>query len=424
MRVGLIGPVPPDLGGATPGGVATHQVHLADALAAAGLDVRLLATNALAPSQTQWEGAAGAVRLYRMCEPSASAGWLRAVGVGPLLRYAAGGAVGGLGGSRRVALGHLLWYRRFVMVARPEILHVQHPMERQLYARQVLRLERRRLPLVVTLHSFFGEHADATIHGLMAPNLRHADRLIAVSPHVADQAAALGANPDRLRVIRSGVDVQAYRPRDPAAARRRLGVDPSLSLVLFVGNLEPRKGVDRLVAAMALVCQAIPEAVLAIIGTGDSAGAQNQTPLLHRLVREHGLLSSVRFLGRVDASTLRAWYAAADVFALPSSSEAQGIAALEAMASGLPVVASAVGGLLGTIEDGRTGFLVPAGDVTTLAQRLVQLLGDPARRRAMGIEARASVERAFSWQRTAAATIEVYREALAASCLGEKAPSA
>jgi D-inositol-3-phosphate glycosyltransferase len=121
----------------------------------------------------------------------------------------------------------------------------------------------------------------------------------------------------------------------------------------------------------------------------------------------------VRFAGRVDDRQLQDWYAAADVFALPSSSEAQGIVALEAMACRLPVVATAVGGLVGTIEDGLTGFLVPPGDVAALASPLLMLLQDPARRQAIGAAARQAVERDFSWKRSIEATLEVYREVLA-----------
>jgi glycosyltransferase involved in cell wall biosynthesis len=106
-------------------------------------------------------------------------------------------------------------------------------------------------------------------------------------------------------------------------------------------------------------------------------------------------------------------YAAADVFALPSSSEAQGIVALEAMACGLTVVASAVGGLRGTIEDGRTGFLVPPGDVSALADRLSDALEDASRRAAVGAAARQAVENDFSWKHTVEQTLEVYREVLA-----------
>src|SRR5262249_54166666 len=147
----------------------------------------------------------------------------------------------------RDLLADRLWYRRFLRTARPDVVHVQHPLERLSTARAVLDAEQRRLLLVATLHSFFGEHSHATIRTQMGPNLALADRLIAVSPHIAEQAIELGADPARLKVIRSGVDVNRFRPRDRRAARAALGLDPDVPLVLFVGNLEPRKGVERLI---------------------------------------------------------------------------------------------------------------------------------------------------------------------------------
>jgi glycosyltransferase involved in cell wall biosynthesis len=278
--------------------------------------------------------------------------------------------------------------------------------------RAVLDLERLRLPVVVTAHSLFGEHPEPLIHQVMAPNLRAADRVIAVSPHVADQAVALGVQRERVTVIRSGVDSERFRPRDRRRARSALGIQPYAPLVLFVGNLEPRKQLDVLLRAMAHVRRAVPEARLAIVGSGAAAGADDQTRRLQQLARELDLQAAVRFTGAVDADTLLSWYATADAFALPSSSEAQGIVALEAMACGVPVVASAVGGLLGTIHDGQDGYLVPSGDADALAARLSTLLTNRPAQLTLGQAARRRVEQEFSWASRVAATIQVYREVL------------
>jgi glycosyltransferase involved in cell wall biosynthesis len=419
VRVALIGPVPPWLGGATPGGVATHQVHLARGLAAAGVYAPLLATN---------------VRQHSRVDPHVVGPQWTSLGRVPkyvlyLLRERGRG-------SRREVLRNLLWYRRFLGEVRPEVIHVQHPLERCLYVRMVQQLEGWRVPLVVTAHSLFGEHAEETIYGLMAPNLRAADRVIAVGEHIAEQAVSLGVAPDRVRVIRSGVDVERFRPGDrqqarrrlanseneqqarseAASPRRRISAKPHLGeddpLVLFVGNLEPRKQIDVLLHAMRCVRQRVPHARLLIVGSGQSAGAADQTERLIGLRHDLDLDEAVTFVGRVDDQQLLDYYAAANVFALPSSSEAQGIVALEAMACALPVVATAVGGLLGTIRDGQTGFLVPAGRPEPLAERLVELLQDPPRAESIGVAARQSVERDFSWPRTVEMTIQVYREVL------------
>jgi glycosyltransferase involved in cell wall biosynthesis len=246
----------------------------------------------------------------------------------------------------------------------------------------------------------------------MAPKKRKAARVIAVSPHIAEQAIQLGVKPSRLRLIRSGVDVERFRPRDRAAARQRLGFGGETPLVLFVGNLEPRKQVDVLLRAMAQLRQELPDALLVVVGSGQNAGVQDQTAHLMRLARELELDEAVLFAGRATDEQLMDYYAAADVFALPSSSEAQGIVALEAMACELTVVATAVGGLVGTIDDGRTGFLVPSGEVAALADVLVEVLPDAARRRAIGRAARERVKLEFSWSRSIEATLDVYREML------------
>jgi glycosyltransferase involved in cell wall biosynthesis len=405
-RVALIGPVPPDLGGSTSGGVATHQAHLAAGLVARGVEAYLLGTNATRAGPTPFPMMP--MRGLRVADPR----YLRAVGLGVLARY-------GLQlartrhESRRELLGRLVWYRRFVCQVRPRLIHVQHPLERCSAVRLVLEMERLRLPIVVTAHSLFGEHPESAIYGQMAPNLRAAERIIAVSPHVADQAVALGVHPDRVRVIRSGVDTATFAPRDRRQARQALSLNAEVPLVLFVGNLEPRKQLDVLLRAVAELRSRAPEVELAIVGSGASAGADDQTERLRQLSRELDLRGAVHFAGAVDAETLLRWYAAADVFALPSSSEAQGIVALEAMACGLPVVGSAVGGLLGTLEDGQTGYLVPPGDVPALTERILALLTEPARRARLGQAARRKVERDFSWEATVVSTIEVYREVLA-----------
>jgi glycosyltransferase involved in cell wall biosynthesis len=412
VRVALIGPVPPRLGGLTPGGVATHQVHLAEGLAAAGIEAPLLATNTSADVRC-WRAPKdqAAYALYRMIPPRRSLNGLG--GVGPVLRYALRIAPTKRYGPRREVLGNTLVYRRFLAEVHPDVMHVQHPLDRCVYARLVRRIEGWRLPLVVTAHSLFGEHADATIHGLMAPNLRAAERVIAVSDHIAEQAVQLGVDRRRVRVIRSGVDTLRFQPRDRLAARSRLSISEHASVVLFVGNLEPRKQVDVLLRAVALVRERISTLRLLVVGSGESAGDQDQTVQLQRLTLELGLGEVVRFTGRIGEEALLDAYAAADVFALPSSSEAQGIVALEAMACGLTVVASGVGGLRGTIEDGRTGFLVAPGDVSALADRLSDALENASLRAALGAAARQAVEIEFSWKRTVEQTLEVYREALA-----------
>ena len=396
------------------GGVATHLAHLAAGMVPrADTEPYVFGTNVVASTPRAWLGpsAERGYPLLRHYAPShllgfARPGYMARIRTRAIARYALEARA--QEGSRREWLSHALWYSYFLRTIEPDVVHVQHPLERYSYVRWVKSLEGHGWPVVVTAHSFFGEHSPEVIDRLMAPNLRSADRVIAVSPHIADQAIELGARPERVRVIRSGVDTRRFRPRARLAARQRLGVGPDTPLVLFVGNLEPRKQVHVLLDALATLDQAL----LVVVGSGESAGADDQTRHLAQRTRSLGLCQRVRYVGRIADQVLLEWYAAADVFALPSSSEAQGIVALEAMAAGLPVVASAVGGLLGTIDDQRTGFLVPAGDALALAARLRLLLERPELRAQIGTAARAAVERDFTWQRAVDATCEVYREAV------------
>jgi glycosyltransferase involved in cell wall biosynthesis len=382
-------------------------MHLAEALAAQGAEVALLATNTRAPVEAAREPQRElGFPVYGMPDRVD----LNGLGYARLARYAARIGLDRRHGSRSEILRNVLAYARFFDRLRHGVIHVQHPLERCTYARLVRKLERLEQPLVVTAHSLFGEHEDQTIHEVMAPNLRAADRVIAVSEHIADQATVLGVEPRRISVIRSGVDTQRFSPREKGDARRRLQLARTDNVVLFVGNLEPRKQVDVLLRAIASLKKKVPELRLLVVGSGESAGVQDQTARLIRLTQELGLEPGVRFMGRLSETELLDAYAAADVFALPSSSEAQGIVALEAMACGLTVVASAVGGLLGTIEDGATGFLVQASDVDALAEKLQEVLGDPQLRQRIGTAARRAVEQQFTWAKAAESTLDVYRE--------------
>ena len=251
-----------------------------------------------------------------------------------------------------------------------------------------------------------GSAAVTTDHGLQGGTWGGAlpalfERFLMVSEYSAGE---LGAPPSRTRVIYGGVDCARYRP-DSQASRRG---------VLFVGRLTPHKGVDRLI-------RALPEgAELAVAG---SAGHDAEPPerdypeLLRRLARGR----SVRFLGAVPDVRLRELYRHAAVLALPSVDhtcygrhiavvELLGLVALEAMASGTPVVCSRVGGLPEIVEDGVTGMLVEPGDVDGLRGRLDQLLQDRALAARLGRNGRERALERFTWDACAMRCLTAYRE--------------
>ena len=252
----------------------------------------------------------------------------------------------------------------------------------------------RRQPLVTTDHGLGGGG-----WGGLLPALFH--RFLTVSAY---SAATLGVPAERVRVVYGGVDVARFRP-DPAVDR---------SGVLFVGRLTPHKGVDVLLSAMP------PGAPLTVAGTvgHDRRLPERDYPLLLRRLAQG---REVEFVIGLSDDEVAARHRRAAVFVLPSVartcygrhvaiSELLGLSVLEAMASGTPVVASRIGGLVEVVRDGETGFLVTPGDVAELRERLTQLLTDPSLSRRMGEAARADVQERFTWDACARRCLAAYDE--------------
>jgi D-inositol-3-phosphate glycosyltransferase len=210
-----------------------------------------------------------------------------------------------------------------------------------------------------------------------------ADRIVAAN--VVERAHLVwyyGARAERVHVIPCGVDTELFQPMDRAAAKVELELGPE-PLLIYVGRLQPIKGLETLVHAMPRV----PGARLLIIGGDQDEPDNGHAVHLRECVRTLGLDGRVRFLGPQPQHRLRLFYAAADATVMPSYYESFGMVALEAMACGSPVVASRVGGLTTTIQDGVTGHLVPEGDPIALAGCLAGLLADDEARAQLSREA-------------------------------------
>ena len=196
----------------------------------------------------------------------------------------------------------------------------------------------------------------------------------------------------------SGVDTELFRPGAGGdVVRRKLGLTDR-PVVVCVSRLVPRKGQDVLIKALPLVRTAVPDAALLLVGGGPHA------PHLRELAAQHGVADDVVLTGSVPWEELPAHYDAGDVFAMPCRSrfgglevEGLGIVFLEASATGLPVVAGRSGGSPDAVLDGTTGYVVDGTEVEEVAARLVELLSDPARAKAMGEAGRAWVERDWRW---------------------------
>ena len=280
------------------------------------------------------------------------------------------------------------------------------------------------VPLVTTFHTLGlvqREHqrqADpfaAARIGIECTLAQRSDRLIAGCPQDSGDLIRLyGAPPGRIATVPGGVDIRAFRPGDKAAARQRLGLPAERFLVLQVGRLVPRKGIDNLIQAMALLAPGI-DAQLLVLGGASAEPDEQLTPEIARLrgvARAHGVAQRVHFAGRRDHEPMRDWYLAADVLVTTPGCAPCGINALEAMACGRPVIGSAVGGggIEQTVVDGLTGFLVPPMDPQALVVRLGFLQANPALGAAMGRAGAHRVRRHHTWGRVARQLAEVYAD--------------
>jgi D-inositol-3-phosphate glycosyltransferase len=231
-----------------------------------------------------------------------------------------------------------------------------------------------------------------------------ADRVICATDQERTLLRQLyAADPAKVTVIPLGVDLSRFRPEDKETARATLGLEDE-RIILFVGRLEPLKGVDILIHAAAILESDVDCSVL-IVGGDESSHAQ--VTRLRNLARHHGIEDRVAFVGAVDHERLPLYYNAADVCVVPSHYESFGLVAIEAMASGVPVVASRVGGLMGTVKDGETGYLVPWLCPEPFAERIELLLDNEPLRRSLGEAARETVGR-YRWENVAAAILDVY----------------
>jgi glycosyltransferase involved in cell wall biosynthesis len=237
---------------------------------------------------------------------------------------------------------------------------------------------------------------------------RTAHRVVANSLAAAEQLGREGVPDERIVVIPNGIDVDAFATR--SAAPEAVGPVSRSPVITMVANLRPEKGHDVLLRAARHVLQRVPEARLRFVGDGPTRGR------LVDLATSLGIGHAVEFLGhREDVPALLLDSA---VYAFPSKTEAFPNGLIEGMAAGLPVVASAVGGMLELVDHGHNGLLVPPGDEQALAVAILRLLSDTDTAVRLGRAARATIEERYSFDRMIAAFEQLYTSELASSHLG------
>ena len=306
---------------------------------------------------------------------------------------------------------------------RYDLLHAHYWLSGQVGA---VAAERWGVPLVQSMHTLGkvknlaladGDYAEpaARIRG-EGEVIAAADRLVANTAEEARQLIELyGADPWRVETVNPGVDLSVFRPaRQPAVARRRLGLPPDAVVLAFVGRIQPLKGPDVVLRAAAELLTACPalagRLVVAIVGgpSGSEVGAPGR---LAGMAAHLGISDSVRLEPPCPQAELADWYRAADLVLVPSHSESFGLVALEAQACGTPVVAASVGGLRTAVRDGYSGVLVDGHDPVVWAQVLAGLLGSPRRLESLSRGARKHAS-GFGWPTTADRLTDVYTGAM------------
>jgi glycosyltransferase involved in cell wall biosynthesis len=240
--------------------------------------------------------------------------------------------------------------------------------------------------------------------------VRDTDRIVATCTDEVFELLRLGGDAKRICVVPCGVDLDLFHPDVPAEPR----TDGRLRLVA-VGRLVERKGVGNVIGALARVLRdGGPDTELVIAGGPDASelDADPDVQRLRRIAAERGVLDRVVFRGRVGREDLPALFRSADVAVCVPWYEPFGIVPLEAMACGVPVVASAVGGLVDTVVHGTTGLHVEPRSTGPLADALAELLPDAERRRSLGAAGARRARARYSWDRVAAQTLQAYAELL------------
>ncbi|MFC8526668.1 D-inositol-3-phosphate glycosyltransferase [Nocardia sp. NPDC057227] len=283
--------------------------------------------------------------------------------------------------------------------------------------------DRWRVPLVHTAHTLAAVKNAALADGdTPEPASREigekqviaeADRMIANTVEEARQLIELyGASPDRVDVVPPGADLTRYHPGDRAAARRELGLPQDERIVAFIGRIQPLKAPDVLVRAAAELLRRDPARRLRVLIVGGPSGTGLQRPdALIELAAALGIGDRVIFLPPQPPERLVQVYRAADLVAVPSHNESFGLVAIEAQASGTPVLAADVGGLSTAVRHGETGLLVPGHHTPDWADALGALLDDGPGLRAMGAAA-VTHAAGFSWEHTADGLLTCYDAAL------------
>jgi D-inositol-3-phosphate glycosyltransferase len=281
------------------------------------------------------------------------------------------------------------------------------------------------IPFVITFHALgyvrklFQKEADKFPENRLDIEMelvKQADGIVAECPQdFEDLIAHYNADPDKVTVIPCGFNPEEFFPMDKQLSRAALKLDIEDKVILQLGRMVPRKGVDNVIMALSLLKNKGDNVKLLVVGGEvEEPGMKVNQELdrLKQLAREMDVEHQVIFTGRKDREQLKIYYDAADVFVTTPWYEPFGITPLEAMACGTPVIGANVGGIKFSVLEGKTGFLVPPKDPHVLADRIALLLDNEHLARNMGEQAIEHVHAAFTWEKVADEMILLYDQVL------------
>ncbi|MGH8924061.1 MAG: glycosyltransferase [Acidimicrobiia bacterium] len=279
----------------------------------------------------------------------------------------------------------------------------------------------RRIPLANSFHTLGRVKNDSLLPGEPPESLiriaaeheviESSDCVMASTPAEAEELLDFyGADPNRLCTSPPGVDHRVFKPGSRAGARRRLGLGEG-PILLFVGRIQPHKGVEVTIAALASVQRRHPDTTLVIVGGPSGPNGLEELNRLRRQAVALSVGSRVRFVSPLPHGLLADVYRSADLLLVPSRSESFGLVAAEAQACGVPVIAARTGGLIYVVDDGTSGLLIDGWDPADYAEAALRLIEDPELKAKMGRAATDWAKR-FSWDDTVKRYLELYRGVL------------
>ena len=302
---------------------------------------------------------------------------------------------------------------RIIRQVRPDVVHTHTAKAGAVGRTAALLSGPRRRPVVVhtfhghVLRGYFGRVGTLVFRAIETALARATDRLVAVSPEVRDELVALGVAPaEKFTVVRLGLELErrVAFSGDAAEVRRRHGIPADAFVVGWFGRMTAVKQTDDLLTTLAALLERDVDALLLLVGDGD-----DRTRLEER-AHELGVARACLFLGYQQ--DVAPWFAISDAVVLTSASEGTPATIIEALAACRPVVATDVGGVSDVVDEGETGFLVPAGDTDALAMRLALLAYDPERRETMGRLGRERALHRYAVERLVDDIDALYRELL------------